>query len=157
MSKLNNPHPADQNPCFGCSTNNPIGLHLNFEEEGDRVISKWLPGEHYQGYINVLHGGIQATLLDEVAAWVIYVKAETAGVTSRMNVTYQKPVYISKGEITIEGRLLKKEGKNALVECLLKDGSGEVCTRAELNYFVYPEKIARERFHYPGVENFRKG
>ena len=29
--------------CFGCSPDNPIGLHLEFYEDGDYIVSTWHP------------------------------------------------------------------------------------------------------------------
>ena len=66
MIKLNNPyaeHP-DYN-CFGCSPFNEFGLHLEFWEDGDDLVAKWQPRKSLEGWMGVLHGGIQATLLEE--------------------------------------------------------------------------------------------
>ena len=69
--------------CFGCSPANHIGLRMKFYEEEEFVVSEWLPRSEFEGYANVLHGGIQATLMDEIASWTIYVKAGTGGVTRK--------------------------------------------------------------------------
>lgn len=153
-SKIRNPFDADQNMCFGCGPKNPAGLKLAFEEDDEKLKASWDPDPNFQGYINVLHGGIIATLLDEVGAWCIYIKAGTSGVTSSLTVRYLKPVHISKGKITVEARLLEKKEKNALISGFLYDGEGKLCAEADLDYFIYPEKIARERYHYPGKEAF---
>jgi len=71
MRKIRNPYAETgktDNQCFGCSPNNPIGLHLEFWEKGEEVIAKWIPRKSLQGFRDVLHGGIQATLLDELAS-----------------------------------------------------------------------------------------
>ena len=80
--KIRNPFDADQNMCFGCGPNNHAGLRLTFEEDESKLYASWEPEACFQGYINVLHGGIIATLLDEAGAWCIYVKAGTSGVTA---------------------------------------------------------------------------
>ncbi len=51
--------------CFGCAPNNEAGVKMEFYEDGDDVVSIWKPEAKYQGWINTLHGGIQAVLLDE--------------------------------------------------------------------------------------------
>ena len=108
MIKINNPYNLlDKHLCFGCSDKNPIGLKLNFTKDGDTIAAVWKPNEHYQGFYQVLHGGIQATLLDEVAGWVVQVVCQTSGVTSEMKVTYHKPVSTSDEEIRIEARILQ--------------------------------------------------
>ena len=75
MRRINNPFVRyDGYDCFGCAPENPLGLALDFFEDGEDLVATWEPGEHYQGYNRVLHGGIQATLLDEIASWVVFVK-----------------------------------------------------------------------------------
>ena len=59
MKKIINPwrnHPEYN--CFGCCPDNPIGLHLEFYEDGDYIVSKWNPQHNYQGWVNTMHGGI---------------------------------------------------------------------------------------------------
>lgn len=55
--------------CFGCAPNNEAGVKMEFYEDGDEVISIWKPQPQFQGWIDTLHGGIQAVLLDEICAW----------------------------------------------------------------------------------------
>lgn len=152
--KIRNPFSADQNMCFGCGPNNPAGLKLTFEEDDERLYASWVPSPHFQGYINVLHGGIIATLLDEAAAWCVYVKAGTSGVTSSMTVRYLKPVHLSKGTVTVEACIISREEKSARFTASLYDGEGRLCAEADLDYFLYPESIARSRYYYPGREAF---
>lgn len=152
--KIRNPFDAEKNKCFGCSRSNPAGLKLTFEEEDGKLYASWDPLPQFQGYINVLHGGIIATLLDEVGAWCIYITAGTSGVTSSMTVRYLKPVYISRGTVRTEAELIRLEEKSGLYKCRLWDGEGKLCAEADIEYFLYPEKIARQRFHFPGREAF---
>jgi uncharacterized protein (TIGR00369 family) len=152
--KIRNPFDPDKNFCFGCGPANPAGLKLTFEEDDEKLYATWNPSAYFQGYSNVLHGGIMATLLDETGAWCIYVKAGTSGVTSSMTVKYLKPVYISKGAVSIEASVVSIEGNNARLFCRLFDGDGNHCAEAELEYFIYPEEVARKRYSYPGREAF---
>ncbi len=140
--------------CFGCSPNNNIGLHLEFWEDGDELLATWLPGKPMEGWTGVLHGGIQAALADELAGWLVLVKLKTSGVTSEMKLNYLKPIYISKGEITVKGSITAVEGKLAKIACSLFNSEKEECMVAEITYFCFPEKIARAKYHYPGIEAF---
>ncbi len=152
--KIRNPFDPGQNLCFGCGPANPAGLKLTFEEDDAKLYAEWQPSVHFQGYTNVLHGGIIATLLDETGAWCVNVKAGTSGVTSSMTVKYLKPVYISKGTVTIEASIISREEKSARLLCSLFDGEGKKCAEADLDYFIYPEDIAKKRYSYPGREAF---
>lgn len=153
-NEIRNPFSPSENHCFGCGPGNPIGLRLNFEETDTGVLARWNPGQEYQGYVNVLHGGIIATLLDEVSAWTIYIKLNTAGVTSRLDVRYLNPVHLSKGVVTASAELLSSAGRKATLKCTLTDGESKVCAEAETEFFIFPEEVARRRFMYPGREAF---
>ncbi len=154
MKKIKNPYLQlkDYN-CFGCSPNNPIGLKLKFVVEGEEVSSKWTPNRNYQGWTNVLHGGIQATLMDEISSWVIYSFLRTSGFTVRMNIKLHKNILISDGEITIKAKLISKKHNLATIGVSILNTKNELCTEGEFIYFTYPKEKAIEHFHFPSDEN----
>ncbi len=152
--KINNPYPSEGYRCFACSPSNPIGLKLSFEEDDQYVYARWTPNENFQGYNNVIHGGIIATLLDEVGAWYISVKIGTAGVTKSLNIEYIKPLYLSRGEVLLRSRMIKNDKRLTTLECELFDSTDTLCARSESVFFLYPEEIAKQKFHYPGKEAF---
>jgi acyl-coenzyme A thioesterase PaaI-like protein len=71
-----------------------------------------------------------------------------------LNIKYLKPVNISKGEITIKGKVTSTSRRNATILVSLFDGEGTECAVAEAIYFCFPENVAREKYHYPGHEAF---
>ena len=158
MKKIINPfaHAAgtEEYNCFGCSPANEFGLQLNFWLDDEDLVAKWYPKKDFEGWTGVLHGGIQAALMDEAAAWLVFVQLKTSGVTARLNTTYIKPVYISRGEISIRAKLIAFDEPRAHIECTLADGEGQICATATTEYFCYPEKIAKAKFRYPGKEAF---
>jgi uncharacterized protein (TIGR00369 family) len=157
MRKIKNIHLKDDPEvyqCFGCSPYNDFGLHLEFWEDGDEVVSVWNPRPILQSYPKVLHGGIQSTLLDEIAGWVVYVKCGTVGVTAEMKVRFKSPVLIDQGELTIRARLLEQNKRMATIGSRIINISGKVCAEAELKFFLMSETDAREKYNYPGVEAF---
>jgi hypothetical protein len=53
------------NYCWGCGADNPDGLHLKSEWDGDDAIAHWTPWPRFAaGPKHILNGGIIATLLD---------------------------------------------------------------------------------------------
>jgi uncharacterized protein (TIGR00369 family) len=140
--------------CFGCSPTNPIGLKLNFWEEDEWVYAKWTPEKWYEGYLNMLHGGIQATLLDEIADWVLIVKLGTSGVTKNLNITYLKPVFVNQGEITIRAKLVSQNGTSVVTYAELIDIEDVVRSSAEIEYFVFPPEVAKKKFNFPDIGTF---
>ena len=155
MRKVKNPfHGTPGYHCFGCSPDNGIGLHLQFLDEGEYLTTEWEPDPDLQGYNNILHGGIQATLMDEIASWYVYAKMKTAGFTSKLEARYKHPVYINKGPLKLKAKLVEKRRNLVDIDVDLMDNEGKVCAFARIQYFTYPEKIARERMFYPGPEAF---
>lgn len=140
--------------CFGCSPDNQLGLQLEFFEEGDDVICEWKPKDHFSGYKSVLHGGIQATLLDEIASWTIQVKLKTAGVTANIDLRYKKTVFVDKGNIILKARIKEVAKRLVLVETELFNHNNELSCYGIIKYFVYPEEIAREKLYFPGFGKF---
>lgn len=155
MSKLKNPfaHLPGYN-CFGCSPHNPVGLRLKFTEEGDEIVSRWEPTPEYQGYFNILHGGIQATLMDEIASWTVYVKVRTAGFTSRAEVRYLKNVGIADGPLTLKSRLVQMRRNLADISVELFNAANECCARGTFTYFTYSPEKSKESMFYPDPRDF---
>lgn len=158
MIKIRNPFSdigtRENYNCFGCSPYNEIGLQLDFWEDGDELLAHWQPRKSLEGWHDVLHGGVQAALLDELAGWIVLIKVKTSGVTSELNVKYLKPVNISKGAVTVRGRLISLEKKLARIGLELLDGGQNLCATAEAVYYCFPENIAKQKFHYPGHKAF---
>lgn len=145
MKKIKNPwlHEPGYN-CICCGPENPVGLHLEFWEDGEDVLTKWTPTQNYQGWIDTLHGGIQSMLLDEVAGWVVTRKLLTTGVTSSMEVKYLKPVSTRDKELVIRARLTRQMRNVAFIEGEIYNSNGEVCTKATLVYFCASKQKAEE-------------
>ncbi len=155
--KIYNPYiNLEGHNCFGCSPNNPLGLKMEFYEEGDYLISEWDPANRFSGYENMLHGGIQASLMDELASWCVQIKLKTAGVTASMNVRYRKPVFIDEGKLIIKARVIKSNHNIVTLKTELFNSEKELSSEAELKYFTYPKKMAHEKFHLPKDEAFYK-
>ncbi len=55
--------------CFACGTTNPIGLGLRIELGERRASATWIPRPDDVGWSDRVHGGLLATVLDEVMAW----------------------------------------------------------------------------------------
>ena len=78
----------DEGMCFCCGPRNPIGLHLEFEMTPDRRMrTVWTPRPEHQGFKDIVHGGLVATVLDEVMVRLLYqldISAVTASMETRL-------------------------------------------------------------------------
>lgn len=117
---------------------------MEFYEDGDSVVCFWNPKKHYQGWVDTLHGGIQATLIDECASWVMFRKLQTTGVTSNLEVRYRKPIMTTESQITIRAVLREKRRNLAFIHVTIENSKGELCTEGEATYFTFPAEKARE-------------
>ncbi|HUU62574.1 MAG TPA: PaaI family thioesterase [Dehalococcoidia bacterium] len=109
--------------CFGCGRDNTIGLKLDFHQEGESVRAEFIPGELYQGWPGVVHGGLICTMLDEVIGYAAGYQGLYA-VTVKMEVCYRKPAMIGQrlllcaGVKSVSGRTVVCDG-----EIRLEDGT----------------------------------
>jgi acyl-coenzyme A thioesterase PaaI-like protein len=153
--EIKNPfHKLEGYNCFGCSPTNELGLRMNFRVEGDDVLCDWQPENHLQGWVGVLHGGIQATLMDEIASWYVFVKLKTAGVTSQMEVKLLKPVLMEKAPFRLSANLLEMRKNIAIIRVELFMNDGTLGAESLMHYFTYPQNIASKKLYYPGIEHF---
>ena len=134
--------------CFGCDPHSERGLRMEFYEDGDRIVSRWKPRPEFQGWVDTLHGGIQATLADEISSWVVFRKFQTSGVTSRMEVRYLKPVHTSDDDITLHATVARQRRNVVDIEVKLYDSHGQLCTEALCIYFLFPKEKAHSEFHF---------
>lgn len=155
MQKLNNPF--DKIPgynCFGCSSNNHHGLQMTFYEDGKEIVSTWDPDDHFQGYINTVHGGIQSTLMDEIASWVVFIKVQTGGVTSKLTTKFRKPVLVTDGRITIRAKLVSQTSRLAEIEVKLYNGKNVLCSESIAEYFLLSHEKAADAMNFPAMDDF---
>ena len=97
------------NYCFGCGGRNPEGLHLDVQVKDFQGQAIYRSRPEHQGFPGILHGGIIATLLDEVMGWVMADSAIWA-VTARMDLRFRRPVPLG-GDLLVDGQLTRNRGR----------------------------------------------
>ena len=121
---------------------------MRFFEDGDDIISIWRPTQNHQSWINTLHGGVQAVLLDEVCGWVVFHKLHTAGVTAKMEMRYHKPVATLQDYIKLRGYLKEMRRNVAIVIGEIYSAEGELLCECVCTYFTFPQDKAKETMGY---------
>ncbi len=99
----------DYSLCFGCGQNNPIGLKLDFHQDGKTARAEFIPTEFYQGWPGVVHGGIIICMLDEAMGWVVLFEGMHC-VTAEMQVKLRRLVSINE-PLVITSSITKKTRK----------------------------------------------
>lgn len=148
MNKIVNPYKDLKGYfCFGCAPDNPAGVKMEFWEDGEDIVCHWQPKPEYQGWLNTLHGGIQAVLLDEISAWAVMRKLQTTGVTSKMETRYLKPISTLDPCLEIRAKITGQVRNLVTVEASITDSAGDICSKAECLYYTFPrEKAEKEMF-----------
>ena len=140
--------------CFACGTLNTGGLHLDLHVDGERCWTDLEIPERFQGWDEIAHGGIVATILDEVMAWSL-VDADNWGLTARLTVAFKRPVPLGR-PIHAEGWIT--ESRRRVVTTagrMVAGGTGEVLATAEALYVAATDDRKRElkeRYGYRGPE-----
>lgn len=131
MSKL-----KDDNFCFVCGQNNPHGLRLSFEfdEASGEVVCRTVFPQHFQGWKDVLHGGIVSTVLDEIMAKAVGHKG-FKGVTAELNVRYKQPVKTGT-EYVIRGRVNEIRKRLVFTEARILDSNQKPAATATAKFMV---------------------
>lgn len=119
--------------CFVCGVNNPIGLKLVFTETNSGEVSAevTLP-EKYQGYPGVVHGGIVAAMLDEIAGRSLMGGNPPRFMyTARMDIRYRSNVPVGK-PLRLVGRSGKSKSRTAIATGALYNAEGDLLAEAEV-------------------------
>ncbi len=121
--------------CFGCGQGNEQGLRLGFSQYPDGTVeTSHRTAPHHCGVDTVVHGGIQATILDEVmgvaAQLGLGADADTAPcVTAEMQLSYRRPVPMD-ADVVARSRLTSIEGRDLHVEGAIVGPDGTILTSA---------------------------
>ena len=103
--------------CYVCGKDNPKGLRVKFNWDGERVWASFCPEESFQGYIGVTHGGVLSTLLDECMGWAPILETKRMCKTAELRLRFHNTVapgqtVIVSGWITrISKRLYETQGE----------------------------------------------
>jgi uncharacterized protein (TIGR00369 family) len=81
--------------CFACGELNETGLHLKLQLTPARCHVELTLSDRFEGWEGLIHGGILATILDEVMAWAL-VEQDSWGVTARMSIEFRRPVLVGQ-------------------------------------------------------------
>jgi acyl-coenzyme A thioesterase PaaI-like protein len=141
-------------PCFGCSPTHPIGFRLRFAQDGDQVVTRFTPGEQYQGPPGVMHGGLVTAVADELAAWALIANLGKFGFTASMEVRLARPVRIG---VESEGRsrIVKASTRIVRVEAIIRQG-GEVCYTANMTFVLLDRAGAEKLIGGPLPESWSR-
>jgi uncharacterized protein (TIGR00369 family) len=132
--------------CFVCGESNPLGLKLRFETDGQVVQAQFTLRPEHVGFRGTIHGGITATILDEIMVWACAVQTQRFAVCAELNVRYLSPVrpgdaVVATGELAVNRRNKLFEARANL---RLKANAETVLASAAGKYLPIKEAEAAE-------------
>lgn len=122
--------------CFACGKENRHGLRLQFFADGHAVRGTFRPRDYFCGYPGVVHGGILASVADEVMWWAASWKRASSCVTVELNVKYLKPASTDQ-EYELTAKVIKEKRRIVEVEGEVRDKGGQVYASAWGKYLIF--------------------
>ena len=127
----------DDGYCFVCGKSNPNGLKVEFTKTDSGVTAEFSAGKNLQGYKDIVHGGIIATLLDEASVKALFsrgIKAVTAEITLR----FKNPLFINENAI-INADIGRERGRLYEIKAEIRKMDGELIAQSNAKLFLYEE------------------
>lgn len=120
--------------CFVCGEANPLGLQLRFETDGRLVHATFTPRPEHNGFKGVVHGGIIATVLDEVMVWACSVQTRRFAYCAEMNVRFLSPMRPG-ATVHLTGELVaNRKGRIFEAKGIAKDAGGNTLAESTGKY-----------------------
>jgi uncharacterized protein (TIGR00369 family) len=113
---------AKEGRCFACGPNNPIGLKLAFRVDGDDYVTEFTPRPEHQGWDDIVHGGLIATVLDECMARMLWERGLLFA-TAELTVRYKSPLRVGT-TMTVRARTVRESDRLVEAEAEGVDDSG---------------------------------
>ena len=132
--------------CFVCGEENPLGLRARSFLVGDRIELAFTPRIEYAGWNAVTHGGLIATVLDEVMTWAAIVSSDQACFAADFSVRLRRPLppstpVVARAWCTGSRRRIHD------TEARLEGEDGDVFATATGRYMAIPRAQVQSMHH----------
>lgn len=124
----------DDNYCFVCGRDNPIGLRLNLVFYAGRISSEFILQKQYQGYKDIIHGGLISSILDEAMIHVALAQGIKV-VTAEMSVRFKRPLFTGERAV-VEAQIIKSGRKLIEASAFVKGADLRLIAEAQAKMMV---------------------
>ncbi|WNO11116.1 hypothetical protein [Teredinibacter sp. KSP-S5-2] len=149
---------------FVSSKFNPDGLQVQFHRnERGGVCCDWKSKRQFEGYPNILHGGIAISLLDELSAYAVFDAFDAYALSVSCKVRWLGKVHIGK-IIHGKGRVRRRLGRLIEVDSVLMNYDGRelvtmtsvfiIPTKTQFRKFIDISILPEESHPYFGIDRF---
>jgi uncharacterized protein (TIGR00369 family) len=125
--------------CLVCGRDNPLGLHLSLHVDPSSGIIRttYLPLPAHIGFVDIIHGGVLATVLDEAMVWAATWSSKRFCVCGEMTVRFRKPGRVGE-PLRCETRVTASRARLITTEGDIRDAAGEIVATASGKYVPRP-------------------
>ena len=127
--------------CFVCGEANPAGLRLIMETDGRKVQARFVPRPEHVGFKQTVHGGIIATLLDELMVWACVVPTKQFAYCAELNVRYVRTVGPGQSTLATAELVTNRRGKLFEAQAQLCDADGALLATATGKYLPIKQAL----------------
>ena len=126
--------------CFVCGQEHPTGLRARYYLAADgNVRCEFKANSNQVSYAKIVHGGIIASLMDELMGWPICLETNLLAYTGEMTVRYKRQMFVDQVYHAIGFLEEKRPGKKYWeAKCAIADGKGRVLAEGKGRYFLIP-------------------
>ena len=82
--------------CFVCGKNNPDGLKLDFTVKDNKIYTEYTFPKKFQGYADIVHGGMIGLILDEVMVMLPYKLYSAKVISAEFDIKLKNPVKVAE-------------------------------------------------------------
>jgi len=113
---------------FFSSPKRSDGLQLTMMCDGNLVYTDFFVDRRFEGYKNVVHGGMIFGVLDNIIWDVIILETKKITMTRKVEMEFLKPILCNK-HYKAQGKFIKIEKKDIHATAWVEDENGEVYAR----------------------------
>jgi len=134
MPLLPLPHSAG---CLVCSRENPHGLHLdlfaNTDATPEAIQTTFMPDAHHIGFVGVVHGGVLATIADEVLVWSAIWSSRRACLAGELSIRFRRKLTVGE-KVKVIATVTRARPRLIESECTLATTDGQLIAIASGKY-----------------------
>jgi len=130
--------------CFVCGEANPHGLKMRFHTDGRVVTAQFRPCADHVGFQGVVHGGLTATVLDEIMVWACVVATRKFAFCAELKVRYLRPLAPGAEVVVTSELVADRKGRILEAKAAIHHATGYPLVHATGKYMPLREVDSTE-------------
>jgi acyl-coenzyme A thioesterase PaaI-like protein len=132
---------------------NACGLHLQYQLDGDRVVTSWVATDDHAGFPGFVHGGLIAAVLDDAMGRCSVLHRRWV-VTGRMETRFREAAPLGAA-LRVEGWITRLTARVMRAQALMSLEDGRVVAEATGTYLPLPKALVDRMIDaWPGFAEF---